>query len=100
MKKIIIITLLVAVLAIAYFTKPDDKTCKELAVQAVWGNVMPDKYRSPRFYGQFMDLYSNDITIDDWIFFKIIKYKMGDKTSTSIGAFKKVFFISMDTQKN
>jgi len=94
MKKIIIITLLALVLAIAYFTKPDDKTCKELAVKAVWGNIMPDKYGSPRFYSQFMNLYANNITIDDWLFFKIINYKLGPKKNVvSIGAFKNIFFI-------
>lgn len=92
MKKIIVAVLLVAVLATAYFTKPDNKTCKILVVKAVWGNIMPNEYQSPRFYNQFMDLYAKDITIDDWGVFKIIKYKLADKEIKSIGVFKKVYF--------
>jgi len=94
MKKIIILLILAALMATAYFTKPADKTCKQLVVKAVWGNIMPDKERSPRFYSEFMDLYAGDITIDDLVFFKIIKYKLGkEKKYVSIGAFNKVFFI-------
>ena len=93
MKKMIVIVLLVAIFAAAYFTKPDNKTCKILVVKAVWGNVMPNEYQSPRFFSEFMDLYAKDITINDWGLFKIIKYKLAGKEVTSIGAFKKVYFI-------
>ena len=93
MKKMIVIVLLLAIFAAAYFTKPDNKTCKILVVKAVWGNVMPNEYKSPRFFSEFMDLYAKDITINDWVFFKIIKYKLAGKEITSIGAFEKVYFI-------
>jgi hypothetical protein len=93
MKKIIVIVLLAAVLLFAYFTKPTDKNCKIMVVKAVWGNVMPNEYQSPRFFAEFMDLYAKDITIDDWGVFKIIKYQMPNKKLVSIGAFKKIFFI-------
>lgn len=92
MKRILIILFIVTILAIAYYTKPDDKTIKEVAVKAVWGNLMPDKYKSPEYYEQFMDLNSDDVKIDDWIFFKHIKYKLGKKQlNIGIGAFKRVF---------
>jgi len=95
MKKIILISLLTIVMALAYFTKPDDKTCKELAVKGVWGNVMPDKYRSPRFYSQFMNLYAGDITVDDWVLFKVIKYKLAlDKRLVIVGVFKGILFLN------
>ncbi|MEO6905145.1 MAG: hypothetical protein ABI148_02190 [Ginsengibacter sp.] len=93
MKKIIVITILAAVLVFAYFTKPDDRNCKIMVVKAVWGKIMPNENQSPRFFSQFMDLYAKDITIDDWGVFKIIKYQMPNKKLVSIGAFKRIFFI-------
>ena len=93
MKKIIIILILATVLGIAYFTKPTDKNCKIMVVKAVWADVIPNEHQSPRFFGQFMDLYAKDITIDDWGFFKVIKFQLPHQKVTSIGAFKKVYFL-------
>ncbi|MEO8720236.1 MAG: hypothetical protein ABI297_08115 [Ginsengibacter sp.] len=97
MKKIIGLAILVAFFAFAYFTKPDDRSCKIMVVKAVWGNLMPNEHQSPRFFSQFMDLYNKDITIDDWVLFKIIKYKLPDrKQLTSIGVFKRIYFVRQD----
>jgi len=96
MKKIILIIILVAICTTAYFTKPDNKNCKIMMVKAVWGNIMPNEYQSPRFFGEFMDLYAKDITIDDWGLFKIIRYQLVNKKIVAIGAFKKIFFIKSD----
>lgn len=75
----------------AYASKPDDRTCIIEAVKSVWGHLTPDTTR-PLYYEQFMELTSKSVEIDDWIFFKRIKYKFKNKTSTvGIGAFKKVF---------
>lgn len=90
MKKTIIIILLVFTLFAAYSSKPDDKTCTIEAVKAVWGDRVPDVNR-PIYYESFMNLTSQSVKIDDWVFLKRIQYKFvsGYKT-VGIGAFKKV----------
>lgn len=94
MKRALIVILVVVLLAGLFFTRPDDKTCKEVAVKAVWGELMPGKQNSPRFYEQFMDLNSSNVVISDWIFFKYIQYKIGKETrNVGIGAFNKVYVL-------
>ena len=91
MKKISLLLIIGVLLRVAYITKPDDKTCIEVAVKAVWGNRMPDKNRVPEYYGQFMALNSPNVIIDDWIFLKRIRYKFPDHLATiGIGIFKQV----------
>ena len=45
-RKIILISVLLIIIIalVAAYTKPDDKTITEKAVQAVWGNLTPGKY--------------------------------------------------------
>ncbi len=94
MKRILIILLVVFVLIISFASKPDDKTCMEVAVKAVWGKLTPDKYKTPEYYEQFMDLNYTNVVINDYLFFKHIKYKSNkQKKSIAIGAFKRFFFI-------
>ena len=88
---IIGILLLVIILIIAAFTKPDDKTIKEKTVQAVFGNLTPGKYRFPEYYEQFMNINSGDVDIDDWGVVKRIGYTFGkDKKIIGYAAFGKV----------
>ncbi len=56
MKKILIIILVVFMLFVSYVSKPDDKTCMEIAVKSVWGKLTPEKFKFPEYYEQFMDL--------------------------------------------
>lgn len=96
MKKILIIVpvLVMALLLVAYASKPTDKTCIIEGVKAVWGDITPDPYKSPGFFEQFMNLNSKDVDVKDWVFFKQVVYTMGTKEKTvGIGAFKKVFAI-------
>lgn len=92
MKRTLLLILLAAILLIAYATKPDDKTCIIAAVDAVWGNRVPDKYDKPAFYESFMNLTSKQVEVDDWIFLKRIRYRFPNKDyNIGIGAFKHVF---------
>lgn len=79
MKKTLLLLSITTILAIAYFTKPDDKTCIEAAVQAVWGKRTPDKNDKPIYYEQFMNLNSKQVVVDDWIFLKHIRYRFPAK---------------------
>ena len=91
MKKVIITILLAFTLFAAYSSKPDDKTCIIAAVKFVWGDRVPDE-RKPMYFEPFMDLTSQSVKVDDWIFLKIIKYKIkNDYRIVGIGAFKRVF---------
>ena len=90
------ITLLVVLvlLGIAYATKPTDKACIIAAVEGVWGNVTPDKYKSAVYYEQFMDLNSKMVIVDDWILMKRIRYKMGPFYKVvGYGAFTRIFLL-------
>jgi hypothetical protein len=92
MKKIIIFSVIIIVLISAYVTKPDNKTCIIGGVKAVWGNITPDPYSKPDFFEQFMNLYSGDVKLKDWFFFKQIIYTTGKERKTvGIGAFRHVF---------
>lgn len=93
MKRILLLLLLVTVLTIAYFTKPDNKTCIEAAVKAVWGDKMPVKTKTPEYYEQFMDIMSENVTVNDWVFLKRIHYRIDDKRQGTVGfgAFRRVF---------
>lgn len=91
MKKTIVLILLAFLLFAAYSSKPDDKTCIIGAVKAVWGNRVPSTSK-PIYYEQFMDLTSQSVVINDWIFLKRIRYIYPKETRTvAFGAFKKVF---------
>lgn len=91
MSKIIIIILVAFTLFAAYSSKPDDKTCIIEAVKFVWGDRVPDE-KLPLYYEPFMDLTSQSVKIDDWIFLKRIQYKLKSGYATvGIGAFKRVF---------
>ena len=79
-------------LAVAYFTKPDDKTCIIAAVKAVWGDRTPNMYEKPALFEEFMNLNSKQVTVDDWIFLKRIRYHFPKKEyNIGIGAFRRVF---------
>ncbi len=83
MKKwILLISAIVILLGVMFFTKPDNKACTIAAVEAVWGDIVPDKYKRPQYFEQFMDLNSPSVTIQDWVFFKRIQYQFGDKRRT------------------
>ncbi len=91
MKKVIFIIVVVFVLFAAYFSKPDDKTCIIAAVKYVWGNRVPDE-KLPLYYEPFMDLTSQSVKVNDWIFLKRIQYKVkNDYVTVGYGAFKRVF---------
>ncbi len=94
MKRILISLFVIMVLTIAYFTKPDNKTCIIEAVKAVWGDRVPD-LSTPQYYEQFMNVTSKAVEIDDWWFLKRIRYRVDkEKVGTvGFGAFKRVFII-------
>lgn len=88
----IILTLIILFLGVAYFTKPDDKTCIIEGTRAVWGDLMPDVYKRPDMFESFMNLNSPSVQVKDWIFFKQVKYKVPQGQQTvAYGAFKKVY---------
>jgi len=93
MRKIVIFSVFIAaLLAIAYASKPTNKTCIIEGVKAVWGNITPNPYETPAFFEEFMDLNSRSVRVKDWIFFKQVVYTMGkEKKTVGIGAFRKVF---------
>lgn len=78
----IIIAVVILILIIAFFTKPDDKTIKIKTINALWGNMVPDPYDKPDFYESFMNTTTVNITIDDWLLLKRVKYKMKDGDHT------------------
>lgn len=91
MKRILLLLSFAVILTIAYFTKPDDKTCIIAAVKAVWGSRTPDVKVKPAFFEQFMNLNSKQVVIDDWIFFKRIRYRFPKKEyNIGIGAFNRI----------
>ena len=45
----------------------------------VWGNKAPDKNRAPEYYERFMNLTTQVIIVDDWLFIKRIRYIEGTK---------------------
>jgi hypothetical protein len=91
MKKIIGGIIILALLFVAYRTKPDDRTCILKGVKAVWGKLTPNEDK-PLYFEQFMDITSKSVKIHDWILFKQIKYKYSDGYKTiGFGAFNKVF---------
>lgn len=91
MKKILLLLGIATVLTMAYVTKPDDKTCIEAAVKAVWGDRTPDKYDKPFFYEQFMNLNSKQVIVDDWIFLKRIRYRFPTKEyNIGLAAFNQI----------
>ncbi len=93
LKKILISLVVVFVLFMAYVSKPDDKTCMEVAVKAAWGNLTPEKHKFPEYYEQFMDLNYTNVVINDYLFFKHVKYKVAnDEKSIAIAAFKRFFY--------
>lgn len=93
-KKIFLLSILffVTILIIAAFTKPTDKKIMIETIDIVWGDRVPDKNVSPRFYEQFMNATTPEIIIDDWLFLKRIRYMIKDKTPTiGYAAFGKVY---------
>ena len=91
MKKILLLLSLVIFLTIAYFTKPDDKTCIIAAVNAVWGKTVPDPKDKPRLYEDFMNLTYKQVVIDDWIFMKRIRYRFPTKEyNIGFGMFNRI----------
>ncbi len=88
MKKAIIIILVVFTLFAAYSSKPDDKTCIIAAVKFVWGK----REKLPLYFEPFMDLTSQSVKVNDWIFLKRIQYKIkNDYATVGFGAFKRVY---------
>ena len=90
MRKYLLVISLIGILTVAYFTKPDDKTCIIAAVKAVWGDRTPDEKKSI-MYNKFMDLTSKQVIIDDWIFVKRIRYRFPKKEyNIGIGVFNQI----------
>ena len=91
MRKVILIIVLLF-LGVAYFTKPDDKTCIIEGTRAVCGDLMPDVNDKPAMFESFMNLNSPNVQVKDWIFFKQVKYKVSAEQQTiAYGAFRKVY---------
>ncbi|WP_018612411.1 hypothetical protein [Segetibacter koreensis] len=91
MRKIIIAIVIAFGLFAAYSSKPDDKTCIIAGVRAVWGDRVPDE-KLPMYFNQFMDITSQSVRVNDWIFLKRIQYKFKNEYKTvGFGAFKKVY---------
>jgi hypothetical protein len=87
-----ILVLFLILLGVAFFTKPDDKTCIIGGVKAVWGTLMPDPNAAPDLFEQFMNLNSQNVEVKDWVIFKQIIYKSHIETKTvALGAFNKIF---------
>ena len=87
---IIFISVIAAVLIIAFISRPSDKEIKIQVVDALWGKWVPGK-DYPAHYEEFMDLVTKDIEIDDWIFLKRVKDTVKDSTLTvGYAAFGKV----------
>jgi hypothetical protein len=94
MKKVLIALAIIALLALAYATKPDNKTCQIAAVKAVWGSVTPDANQLPIYFEQFMNTTSKAVEIDDWVFVKRIKYRTNKKAETvGFGLFRNVLIL-------
>lgn len=88
---LILVLLFAIILIVAAFTKPANKRIKIEVVDAIWGTLVPNKYDKPDFYEQFMNTTTQDIGIDDWLFFKRITYTIHDTTNTvGFAAFGKV----------
>lgn len=94
-----VILFLVVLLVVAYATRPTDKNCIIAAVEGVWGSRTPDKYNAPVYYEQFMDLNSKMVMVDDWIFLKRIRYRVGQEYRTvGYGAFTRIFLLYQNDQ--
>ncbi len=92
-RRTIIITAVVVaiILIIAAFTKPDDKKIKIEVIETIWGKKQPDKYKAAQYYEEFMNLTTQDIHIDDWIFLKRITFTLRNTTNTiGFAAFGKI----------
>lgn len=99
MKKVLFLLLLI--LAIAYFTKPDDKTCIMEGVKAVWGDRVPDMETRATHFDAFINVNLQNVAIQDRVFFKQIQYKVKDDHKTvAIGAFKNVFAVVKPIERN
>ncbi len=91
MRKIIIVILIAFALFVAYSSKPDEKTCIIAAVKAVWGSRVPNE-NLPMYFNPFMDLTSQSVKVNDWVFLKNIQYKFKNEYKTvGFGAFKRVY---------
>ncbi len=91
-KKIIIAAALLIVVITAVITKPDDKTIKIKTINALWGDVVPVPERAPQFYEDFMNTTTTNISIDDWVLLKRIRYQMThDVQTVGFAAFGKVW---------
>lgn len=94
-KRIIVIFIIVvaAILIAAAFTKPSDKQIKIQVVDVLWGKLVPDRNKYPGRYEQFMDVVTQDMDVEDWIFFKKIRDTIKDSTFVvGYAAFGKVIF--------
>ena len=93
-KKWIIVSILIAtIFIVAAFTKPTDKKIKINVIEAIWGARVPNKYDKPDFYEQFMNITTQAVIIDDWLFIKRIRYLVGsDKKIIGYAAFGKILF--------
>jgi hypothetical protein len=91
MKKVILVLVLLF-LAVAYVTKPDDKTCIIEGTRAVWGDLVPDVNDKPAMFESFMNINSPNVQVKDWVFFKQVRYKVPEGHQTvAYGAFRKVY---------
>lgn len=90
---IIFILVIAAILIIAALTRPSDKQIKIEVVDAIWGKLVPDRNKHPGRYEQFMDVVTQDIDVEDWIFFKKISDTIKDSTFVvGYAAFGKVLY--------
>lgn len=87
----IVIAVIVIIVAVAVYTKPDDKTIKIKTINAIWGDVVPKPEKTPQFYELFMNTTTVNIYIDDWWVLKRIRYKFGkEKKTIGFAAFANV----------
>jgi hypothetical protein len=91
-RMLIVMIVLAVILVIAAFTKPTDRNIKLQTVKAVWGDRVPDVYKAPGYFEQFMNLTAPGVLVDDYGVLKWVRFDTGkDTTFAGIGAFTKVW---------
>ena len=89
---LILIIFLAVVCCIAALTKPTDRDIKLQTIKAVWGDRVPDVYKAPGYFEEFMNLTAPNVLVNDYGVLKWIRFNTGkDTTFAGVGAFKKVW---------
>lgn len=97
----IFLLVFIILLGVAYFTKPNDKTCIIEGVRAVWGPIMPDPNDKPDLFENFMNLNSPNVRVKNWGLFKQIQYQISrDYKTVAYGAFNDVWAVVSPIELN